>query len=95
MISTTGGAALGIVKSSSVSGRGFTPEELAESALDKIIYIGKSADPAIRAQAEAYRDQIRTVLVAAMHQAIRSNNTTLINRFRAAGHPELVRLLES
>lgn len=95
MISTTGGAALGIVKSSSVSGRGFTPEELAEGALDKIIYIGKNSDPVIRAQAEAYRDQIRTVLVAAMHQAIRSNNTTLMNRFRAAGHPELVRLLES
>jgi hypothetical protein len=95
MISTIGGAQLGIIKASSVSGRGFTPEELAESALDKIIYIGKSSDPAIRAQAEAYRDQIRVVLVAAMHQAIRSNHTTLINRFRAAGHPELVKLLES
>jgi hypothetical protein len=94
MISTIGGAQLGIIKSSSVSGRGFTPEELAESAVDKIIYIGRSSDPVIRAQAEAYREQIRAVLVASMHQAIRSNNTTLINRFRAAGHPELVKLLE-
>jgi hypothetical protein len=94
MFSTTGGAALGIIKASSVSGRGFTPEELAEGALDKIIYIGRSSDPVIRAQAEAYREQIRVVLVAAMHQAIRSNHTTLINRFRAAGHPELVKLLE-
>jgi hypothetical protein len=94
MISTIGGAQLGIIKSSSVSGRGFTPEELADSAVDKIIYIGRSSDPVIRAQAEAYREQIRAVLVASMHQAIRSNNTTLINRFRAAGHPELVKLLE-
>jgi hypothetical protein len=93
MISTSGGAALGIIKASSVSGRGFTPEELAESALDKIIYIGGKSDPVIRAQAEAYRDQIRTVLVAAMHQAIRSNHTTLTNRFIAAGHPDLVKLL--
>ena len=93
MISTIGGAQLGIIKASSVSGRGFTPEELAESALDKIIYIGKSSDPAIRAQAEAYRDQIKTVLIAAMHQAIRSNHTTLTNRFIAAGHPDLVKLL--
>lgn len=95
MFSATGGTAMGIVTASAVSGRGFTPEELADAALDKIIYIGKSSDPAIRAQAEAYRAQIRTVLVAAMHQAIRSNHTTLINRFRAAGHPELVKLLES
>lgn len=94
MFSTTGGAELGIIKASSISGRGFTPDELAEGALDKIIYIGKSADPAIRAQAEVYREQIRVVLVAAMHQAIRSNHTTLINRFLASGHPELVKLLE-
>ena len=94
MISTTGGASLGIITASSISGRGFTPEELAESALNKIIYIGQNSDPAIRAQAEAYRDQIRAVLVAAMHQAIRSNHTTLTNRFIAAGHPELVKLLE-
>ena len=95
MFSTVGGAGLGIIKASSVSGRGFTPEELAEGALDKIISIGRSSDPVIRVQAEAYREQIRVVLVAAMHQAIRSNHTTLMNRFRAAGHPELVKLLES
>jgi hypothetical protein len=94
MFTTSGGGALGLIKSSSVSGRGFTPEELAESAVDKIIYIGRSSDPVIRAQAEAYREQIKAVLVASMHQAIRSNNTTLTNRFRAAGHPELVKLLE-
>jgi len=94
MFSTSGGASAGVVRASAVSGRGFTPEELAESAVDKIIYIGKSSDPVIRAQAEAYREQIKTVLVASMHQAIKSNHTTLANRFRASGHPELVRLLE-
>lgn len=94
MISTSGGASLGIITASSVSGRGFTPEELAERALDKIIYVGQRSDPAIRAQAEAYKEQIRVVLVEALHQAVKSNHTTLMNRFRAAGHPELVKLLE-
>lgn len=95
MISTVGGAELGIVTTSSVSGRGFTPEELAERALDKIIYIGDRSNPVIRAQAEAYKEQIRVVLVEALRQAVKSNHTTLMNRFRAAGHPELVKLLES
>jgi hypothetical protein len=94
MISTAGGASLGIITATSVSGRGFTPEELAERALDKIIYIGDRSNPVIRAQAEAYKEQIRVVLVEAMRQAIKSNHTTLTNRFRAAGHPELVKLLE-
>jgi ATP-dependent DNA helicase DinG len=39
-------------------------------------------------------EEVGAVLVASMHQAIRSNNNTLMKRFRAAGHSELVKLLE-
>ncbi len=95
MISSVGGGFLGEVKAMMVSGRGFTPEEVAEMALDKIIYIGANANPIIREQAEAYRIQLREVLVRYMKQAVASHNTTLMNRFRNAGHPELVKLLEN
>lgn len=94
MISASGGATLGFAKAMGVSGRGFTPEELADAALDKIISVGSNSHPAIREQAEAFKEQIRGVLVAYGHQVIRSNNTTLTNRFRAAGHPELTLFLE-
>ena len=40
MFSVNGGVELGNFAVASVSGRGFTPEELAEQALDKIIYVG-------------------------------------------------------
>lgn len=79
----------------SVSHRGFTPDELAEQALNKIIYVGDQSHPAIRDQANAYRDHIRAVLTFYMQRAIQSNNTTLANRLREAGHPELVKLLEA
>jgi hypothetical protein len=95
MLSATGGADLGIITATSVSGRGFTPEELAEQTLNKIIHVGHNAHPYIREQAEAYKSQIRDVLVANMKQVVRSHNTTLANRFRAAGHPELIKLLEN
>ena len=95
MISSVGGGFLGEFKAMIVSGRGFTPEEVAEMALDKIIYIGANANPIIREQAEAYRTQLREVLVRYMKQAVASHNTTLMNRFRNAGHPELVKLLEN
>lgn len=85
---------LGDFKVVHVSGRGFTPEEIAEMALDKIVYVGSSSHPLIRDQAKAFKSQIRTVLVQHMHQAIASRNTTLANRFREAGHPELIPLLE-
>jgi hypothetical protein len=76
------------------SGRGFTPEEIAERALDKIIYVGSQTHPAIRDQAEAFRENIRKILVLYMYEAIRSNNTTLANKLNDAGHPELTPILK-
>jgi phosphate transport system substrate-binding protein len=40
------------------------------------------------------KEEIRVVLVRYMKQAVASHNTTLMNRFNKAGHPELVKLLE-
>lgn len=94
MISAAGGALLGEIKAMRVSGRGFTPEELAENALDRIISISSTADPVIRQQAEAFREHLRAVLVSYGKQCVSSNHTTVINRLRDAGHPELIQLLE-
>jgi len=95
MFSANGSAEVGTVLIHTVSHRGFTPEELAEQALNKIIYVGDQSHPAIRDQANAYRENIRGVLTFYMKRAIQSNNTTLANRLREAGHPELVKLLEA
>jgi hypothetical protein len=78
-----------------VSGRGFTPEELAENAVERIISISATADPVIRQQAEAFKNHIRSVLISYGRQCINSHGTTLANRFRDAGHPELTKLLEN
>jgi|TARA_R100001594_G_scaffold127571_1_gene165324 hypothetical protein len=94
MLSAAGDVEVGIVKVGTVSNRGFTPEEIAEQALDRIIHIGNNSHPVIQAQAEAFREEIRGVLVSYLRQAVASHNTTLTNRFKDAGHPELVKLLE-
>ena len=86
---------VGDVMVMSTQGRGFTPEEVAERALDKIIYVGSHAHPAIRDQAEAFKDSIRQVLVHYMHEAVRSHNVTLVNKFKQAGHPELIPILDA
>jgi hypothetical protein len=86
---------VGSVVVHTTQGRGFTPEEIAERALDKIIYVGSQTHPAIREQAEAFKDNIRQVLVYYMHEAIRSHHVTLTNKFNKAGHPELVPILDA
>lgn len=86
---------IGTVTVMSTQGRGFTPEEVAERALDKIIYVGSQTHPAIRDQAEAYKESIRKILVFYMHEAVRSHNVTLVNKFQRAGHPELIPILDA
>jgi hypothetical protein len=73
--------------------RGFTPEELADMALEKIIFVGKDANPLLKDQAIAFKENIRGVLIHYLNQAIQSDRTTVANKLRDAGHPELIKLL--
>ena len=86
---------VGNVMVMATEGRGFTPEEIAERALDKIIYVGSHTHPAIREQAEAFKDSIRQVLIHYMHEVVRSHNVILVNKFNQAGHPELIPILDA
>jgi TRAP-type uncharacterized transport system substrate-binding protein len=85
---------VGVFKVETADHRGWTPEELAERALDRIIYVGGNSHPAIREQAEAFRSNIRAVLVHYLKEAVQSERTTLAAKFQEAGHPELVKLLD-
>jgi hypothetical protein len=73
---------------------GFTPEEVAERALDKIIQVGDQSHPLVREQAIAFRDHIRGVLVFYMNEAVKFDRVTLAHKLREAGHPELIKLLD-
>lgn len=84
----------GDIKVYSTVNRGFTPEEIAERAIDKIIFVGKDSHPLVREQAEAYKNHIKSVVLFYLKEAVKSDRTTLANRLRDAGHPELIKLLE-
>jgi hypothetical protein len=73
--------------------RGFTPEEIAERALDKLIHIGDKSHPIIREQAFAFRDQLRVTLVKYMHEAQQSERITIAAKLRAAGHPQVADMI--
>ncbi len=71
------------------SGRGMTPEEVTDLALAKLISISDTAPPEIAAQARAYRERMRLVIIHYMRQAIASDRTTVYNVLKDAGHPDL------
>ena len=73
--------------------RGFTPEELSEQCVQKLISVSDTAPPAIRDQARAYQKHIETLVAYYMRQAIRSDRTTVYNALSDAGHPDLADLI--
>jgi hypothetical protein len=94
MLSVESFGDVGSVKVLTSVNRGFTPEEIVDRAVDKIIYVGGNSHPLIKDQALAFKEHIRDILVFYMYEAISSNKTTLANKLREAGHPELIKLLD-
>lgn len=85
--------AVGNVFVQTTSNRGFTPEEVAERCLDRIVSVAEDATPEVRAQAQAFKDNIRKLLVYYMKEAIKSDRTTVYNALRDAGQKDLAELI--
>ena len=94
MISVQGTSALDGIQVETKDFGGFTTEEVAERALDKIIQVGDQSHPLVREQAIAFRNHIRSVLVFYMNEAVKFDRVTLAYKLREAGHPELIKLLD-
>ena len=73
--------------------RGFTPEELSEQCVQKLISVSDTAPPAIRDQARAFSKHIETLVAYYMRQGIRSDRTSVYNALNDAGHPDLADLI--
>lgn len=73
--------------------RGFTPEEIAERAADKIVSVSDNATPEVRAQAEAFRQKIVRLVTFYIHEGVKNDRTTVCNAIVDAGQPELAELI--
>jgi hypothetical protein len=73
--------------------RGWTAEELAARAADKIIYVGDQSHPAVQAQARAFKESVQQVVAFYLKEAVEQDRATIAVRLREAGHSDLVHLL--
>tara|TARA_R110002074_G_scaffold113773_1_gene242970 strand:- start:247 stop:540 length:294 start_codon:yes stop_codon:yes gene_type:complete len=69
--------------------RGFTPDEVAERCVEKLISISDTAHPALRDQAHAFQQHMEKVVAFYMREAIKSDRVTTYNALRNAGHAKL------
>tara|TARA_R110000824_G_scaffold89496_1_gene219383 strand:- start:1961 stop:2245 length:285 start_codon:yes stop_codon:yes gene_type:complete len=72
-----GTAQVGDVMVYATENRGHSAEELAEMALLKILHIKGDVPAPIKAQVEAYKDNLQGILIFYMRQAMLSARTTM------------------
>lgn len=81
------------VKVFTSNNRGFTPEELAERAVEKLVSISETADPMVKAQAMVFKDEVRQLMAFYMYEAIRSYKTTLYAELTKQGHLDMAQII--
>ena len=94
MMSEQVGTSAGTVKVIATEGRGHTPEELADLAVDRIMSVSKDAHPTIRQQAEVFKENIRTLIAHYIRKGQQSERTTLYNLFRNQGHEDMAEIIK-
>ena len=80
---------VGSVEVRTTNNRGFTPEEVAELCVDRLMIVSNNAPPAIKDQALAHKERMKAVIAVYMKQAIQSDRTTVYNAINDAGHKKL------
>jgi len=82
-----------LVDVKTTDGRGFTADELAAQAAERIVSVSDTAPPAIRDQAVAFKDSVEKLVAEYLKQAVRSDRTSVYNALQDAGHPDLAELI--
>jgi hypothetical protein len=85
-LSVNTGPELGTVETIVTSGRGLNPDELTRMIMPKLIYIGPDVPADIRAAAESQQARMAALVRHYFAQAQKSQNTTIYNVLKNAGH---------
>jgi hypothetical protein len=73
--------------------RGHSVEEVAEMAVNKIISVSDTAPAPIRAQAHAFRDACKKIVMYYMQEAIKNHMCTIGNQLEQQGQKDLANII--
>ena len=93
MISVSTGLSMGGVNVMTSEQGGHSSEQIVELALDKIMRVSETAPPAIREQADAFRNDLRQTLYFYIELARREERGTIANKMAKAGQTEMADLV--
>ena len=85
---------LGKVEVHSTENKGHDAEFWAAQATKKIVDISDNAPEHVKQQAVAFQNQVYTVILYTIKNAIKSQNTTYSNLLREQGHEDMAKILK-
>lgn len=86
---------VGQVKVITTTNRSFSPEEMAELTVDKIISIGENSHPVIIEQAKAFKDGIKNIMIVAFAQAQKAERDTICTQLSLRGRDDISQIIRS
>ena len=94
MIKDEIGFQLGQVMVSTTENKGHDPEFWAEQITNKIVGISAQADPVVRQQAEAFKNQVYTLILMGIKNAIASDRVTIRGLLASQGHADMANIVK-
>ena len=85
---------MGQVMVSTTDHRGHDVEFWAKETTKKILGISEEAEPHIRLQAEAFRNQVYTLILMGMKNAIASDRVTIRGLLASQGHEDMAKIIK-
>jgi hypothetical protein len=73
--------------------RGLSVDEVSEMAVNKIISVSDTAPAPIRAQAHAFRDACKKIVMYYMQEAIKNHMCTICNQLEQQGQKDLANII--
>ena len=84
---------VGSVVVNTTENKGLSPEYWTERIIDRLISISDNADPMVKAQAEAFKDNMTQVVLLYMKQAIASDRATVAGLLQKQGHKDMADII--
>ena len=80
---------VGLIAVTTSDDGGLSTEQIAQLAIDKIMFVSDTAPEPIRQQAEAFSDKVRNLLQYYIELARKEERATICYKIEEAGHKDL------
>ena len=84
---------IGDIAVKTTNNKGLSPEYWTERIINRLISISDNADPMVKAQAEAFKDNMTQVVLLYMKQAIASDRATVAGLLQKQGHKDMADII--